>query len=206
MYKLSLLLALIGLFPTLAAGQDKDRFEFFAGYSYLMTDVDESDEPLDRFDNLDGFNFAAAGYITKRLGIVGDFSAHFRNRTEDVSGGVIRFKARSFHYLAGPQFRFRKKTRVTPFVRVLAGVANNRFSYQATPTGAATPAVSVSVKVTDFSLAVGGGLDVRISDRFSIRAFQLDYNPDFVRSRPELGIDGSRRLDNVRFSIGVIFK
>lgn len=175
-------------------------------YSFLKLRLDEPDAPLDRFDNLDGFNVAVTGYMTKRFGITGDFSAHFRNRSEDLPGGTILFKARSFNYLAGPQFKFRNHTRVTPFVRVLAGVANNRFSYQATATGASTPAVSVSVKVTDFSLAIGGGLDVRVNDRFSIRAFQLDYNPVFVRSRPELGIDGSRRLDNVRFSIGIVFK
>ena len=206
MYKLLLLLTLVSTSSMLTAAQDKPRFEVFGGYSYLMTDLEESDAPLDRFDNLDGFNIAATGYFTKRFGITGDFSAHFRSETEQISGGIVRFKARSFRYLGGPQISFRNKTRVTPFIRFLAGAANNRFSYQATPTGASVPAVSESASVTDFSLALGGGLDVRLNDHFSIRAFQVDYSPDFVRSRPDIGINGSRRLDNVRFSIGIVFK
>ena len=205
MYKLLVLLALLSTSSMLVAAQDK-RFEVFGGYSYLMTDLEESDAPLDRFDNLDGFNVAATGYFTKRFGITGDFSAHFRNETEQVSGGVVRFKARSYRYLGGPQVSFRNDTRVTPFIRFLAGVENNRFSFQATPTGGSVPTTSESVSVTDFSLALGGGLDVRLNDRLAIRVFQIDYNPDFVRRRPDIGINESRRLDNVRFSIGIVFK
>lgn len=192
--------------PFTYAQDDERKIEFFGGYSYLTTDLDEPDAPLDRFDNLDGFNVAVTRYLTKRFGITGDFSAHFRNNTEDIAGGTIRFRSRSFNYLGGPQVKFTNRTRVTPFVHALAGVANNRFAYRATATGATTPVVDVSISVTDFSLALGGGLDVRLSKRVALRAFQVEYNPVFLRDRPELNTNGGRRLDNVRFSIGVVFK
>lgn len=188
------------------AQDDERKVEFFGGYSYLTTDLEEPDAPLDRFDNLDGFNIAATGYITKRFGVTGDFSAYFRNQTEDISGGTIRFRSRSFNYLGGPQIRFPNHTRVTPFVHALAGASNNRFAYRATATGASTPAVDVSVSVTDFALALGGGLDVRVNKHVALRLFQVEYNPVFLRDRPELNTNGGRRLDNVRFSIGLVFK
>ncbi len=188
------------------AQDDEHKNEFFAGYSYLTTPFDEPDAPLDRFDNLDGFNLSATHYFTKRFGLTADFSAHFANRNEDFPGGTIRFRSRSYNYFVGPQAKFTNHTRVTPFVHALAGAANNRFSYRATLTGATTPIIDATASVTDFALAIGGGLDVRLSKRVALRAFQLDYNPVFLRDRPELNTNGGRRIDNVRFSIGVVFK
>ena len=53
----------------------------------------------------------------------------------------------------------------------------------------------------------GGGLDVRVSDHIALRVFQIDYNPVFVRSRAVNGIDiNGQRLDNIRFSVGIVFK
>lgn len=207
MRKAILLTVLIICSVQLAQAQDDERkVEVFGGYSYLNTDLEEEDAPLDRFDNLDGFNAAVTGYITKRFGATFDFSAYFRKRTEDIPGGTIHFRSRSFNYLGGPQVRFTNHTRVTPFLHALAGVANNRFAYRATATGAVSPVVDVSVSVTDFSLALGGGLDLRINKRVALRLFQVEYNPVFLRDRPELNTNGGRRLDNVRFSIGIVFK
>lgn len=207
MRKAILLTVFIICCAQLAHAQDSERkVEFFGGYSHLNTDLEEPDAPLDRFDNLDGFNVSVTGYLTKRFGITGDFSAHFRSQTEDLPGGTIRFRSRSFNYLGGPQVRFINSTRVTPFIHALAGVANNRFAYRATATGTSTPAADVSVSVTDFALALGGGLDLRVSKRVALRLFQIEYNPVFLRDRPELNTNGGRRLDNVRFSIGIVFK
>ena len=207
MRKAILLTVLIVCSAQLAHAQDGERkVEVFGGYSYLNTDLEEPDAPLDRFDNLDGFNVAVTGYVTKRLGLTGDFAAYFRSQTEALPGGTIRFRSRSFNYLGGPQIRLPNHTRVTPFVHVLAGASNNRFAYRATATGATTPAADVSVSVTDFALALGGGLDVRVNQRVALRLLQVEYNPVFLRDRPELNTQGGRRVDNVRFSIGLVFK
>ena len=202
-----LLAVLIACPAQLARAQDDGRkVEVFGGYSYLTTDLEEPDAPLDRFDNLNGLNVAVTGYATKRLGATFDFAAYFRNQTETIPGGTIRFRSRSFNYLGGPQFRLPNHTRMTPFVHALAGVSNNRFAYRATATGATTPAADVSVSVTDFALALGGGLDVRVNRRVALRLFQVEYNPVFLRDRPELNTQGGRRVDNVRYSIGLVFK
>lgn len=231
MRKLFIVAALVASFASLSQAQsDESRAEFFAGYSLLRTDVSvedirnfggSNDEP---FKNLNGFNVAATGYLTERFGITGDFSAHFE--TEDssfagagvcVPGTVIcrdflvstEAKARSLNFLGGPQVRFTNSTRVTPFVRALAGVQNNRLE---TEFAGGTTSTNSNVSSTDFALALGGGLDVRVSDRVAIRAFQIDYNPVFAGDQtvdvPGFGrqtFEGER-TDNVRFSIGVVFK
>ena len=45
---------------------------------------------------------------------------------------------------------------------------------------------------------------MRVGERVSLRLFQFDYNPVFVRDRPDRGVD-SARLDNFRISVGVVF-
>lgn len=207
MYKLFSTLLLVVFLSPLVAAQDKDkRFEIFGGYSFLNIDVRQSGSPIDRVSGRNGFIVAATGYLTKRFGVTGDFSAGFSNDGANVSGGSISYKSTSFSYLAGPHFRFSNKTRVTPFVHALAGISNNRFSYRFTPTGSGTAGVKVSQSTNDFALAIGGGLDIRAGDRVSIRAFQVDYNPTFVQNRSQYGTNSGGRFDNMRFSIGVVFK
>jgi opacity protein-like surface antigen len=49
--------------------------------------------------------------------------------------------------------------------------------------------------ISGFSMAIGGGVDVKVSDRFSVRAIQYDYNPVWV--------DGTR-VDTNRFGFGIV--
>jgi len=82
----------------------------------------------------------------------------------------------------------------------LAGVGNTRSRLE-------VPSLNVreTLSSTDFALALGGGVDVRVSERVALRVFQFDYNPIFLSSNNELGF-GNTRADNVRFSFGVVFK
>lgn len=221
MRRFLVLMALIACFAPLAAAQDTDkRFEFFVGYSLLSADnsLDTDgfdDEDFDDFDlgnrtNVNGVNLAATGYFTPRVGITGDFSYHQKSDNDTFDGDDFEVKARQINILAGPQVRFSNSSRVTPFVRALAGVANTRGEVRG---GSTTGAFNFSDSNTDFALAIGGGVDVGVSDSVAVRLFQVDYNPVFLRDRtinPGLGFDSidlnGRRLDNLRFSIGVVFK
>ncbi len=74
---------------------------------------------------------------------------------------------------------------------------------------------SFDTSSTDFAMAVGGGLDVRMGQKLKVRVVQVDFAPVFLRDRSiqVLGTSGviepgrlqGQRQDNVRFSFGVIF-
>ena len=148
----SIALVVVTLQPTVA--QDVPRAEVFGGYSWAG-------------GNFHGWNASVTGNITKRFGVVADFSGHYGSELDGVS---IQEDAHSF--LFGPRFAFRRK-RLTPFVYALFGAT--RFHESATISGH-----HISDSDTGFSSAVGGGLDVKVNDRVAIRAFQLDYfRPNF---------------------------
>ena len=84
--------------------------------------------------------------------------------------------------------------------RILAGVAQTHARLEVPSLNSSDTASS-----TDFALAIGGGVDVRVNDRIALRVFQADYNPIFLSDSNELGF-GNTRADNVRFSFGVVFK
>ena len=130
------------------------------------------------------------------MGLTGDFSGHFATNRFPIGTEKIRV----FNLLGGPQYKFRSNSRVTPFVRALAGIANTRARLE-------FPTLNITEKIssTDFAVAIGGGLDVRVSERVDLRVFQVDYNPIFLSSGNELAF-GNSRADNVRFSFGVVFK
>lgn len=195
----------------LAAAQsdDRPRVEFFAGYSVLRTAYEaELPSPFMPVivafagkQTLNGFNFSASGYLTQGFGLTGDFSGHFNTHTlPDPLGGTNATRVRVLNILGGPQYKFRNNSRVTPFVRILAGVAHTRSRLEF-PSLNSTETLSS----TDFALAIGGGLDIRVNDRIDLRVFQVDYNPIFLSERNELGF-GNTRADNFRFSFGVVFK
>ncbi|HEX8178148.1 MAG TPA: outer membrane beta-barrel protein [Pyrinomonadaceae bacterium] len=208
---------------------DDRRPEFFVGYSNLQAEGIPSQETNQNnsFDDrvfgertgLHGINVEATGYLSPRFGLTGDFSfnqksRNFNGATAGTTGDV---DTRVFEFMGGPQVRFPNQTRVTPFIRSLFGVANTRFDVeqqQQLSTGTTTRSFNTSS--TDFAMALGGGLDVRVNDRFAVRALQVDYNPVFLRDRSfdVLGTVGAiqpqriegQRLDNIRLSFGVVFK
>ncbi len=227
------LLFLAACAPCALAQDETPRAEFFIGYSNLQAESGfDSNNPDDEFfaeitDNrtgLHGVNASITGYFSRRVGLTGDFSYHTKSESDafDASQivcvqapctpvpGTVNVRTNVFNFLGGPQVKFTNTSRVEPFVRALAGVAHTRARVRTSGFGDDFD-TEFSDNSTDFALALGGGIDVRISDRVAIRAFQVDYNPVFLRSR-DIDVFGSterfdgRRLDNIRFSFGLVFR
>jgi len=153
-----------------------------------------------------GFETSIIRNFSKRFGIKGDFSAHFNNQSG--SGPItsctpacttvtqdFQLKTRVYNFLAGPEFKARNSTRFTPFAHVLGGVAHTSATFT-TP----GPTFNLLLKKSDnsFSMALGGGIDIRATRRVSFRG-QMDYNPVFVHD----STSGTR--DFFRLSLGVLF-
>ena len=152
----SMYLIVLASLPAMA--QEVPKVEVFGGYSWSG-------------GNFHGWNASVTGNINKRLGIVADFSGHYGSEL-----GLVRVDQHAHSFLFGPRLSFRGK-RLTPFVYGLFGAT--RFAESAVINGQYVSAVS-----NGFSLAVGGGLDIKVNDRIAIRAFQLDYFRPVINDEP----------------------
>ena len=142
-----------------AAAQDAPKAELFGGYSYVNL---ETGTGLNRL-HLNGWNVSLAGNVNRWLGIVGDFSGNYGSQS-----GV---KRNVHSFLFGPRFSYRSKGRVTPFVHALFGATR---AHHDSFTGLPVPSLPAQDE-TKFSMALGGGLDVRASNALAFRVVQADY-------------------------------
>jgi opacity protein-like surface antigen len=190
---------------------DYPKVEVFAGYSALGETGSRvisfgSNAGVDGDYEGQGFEASIIRNFNKHFGIKGDFSFHFNNESNrgPISACTpacttvtqdFQLKTRVYNFLAGPEFKARNSTRFTPFVHALGGFAHTSATFT---TPGPTHILFLRRNDNSFAMGLGGGLDIRASNRVSFRAM-MDYDPVFVRNSPS----GTR--DFVRFSLGVLF-
>ncbi|MEP7341458.1 MAG: hypothetical protein ABI977_27250 [Acidobacteriota bacterium] len=187
-----------------AVAQDHPKTELFGGYSFVRTEEESID--LTRLGapgvtakqsagHLNGWNIAVTGNFKSWAGGVADFSGVYGSIDYNLSGlGSVRAHTNFHTFLFGPQFYFRGNN-ATVFVRGMIGAV--KLDQSVTLYGQKSEADE-----TAFAAGFGGGLDVRLSERISLRAFQAD----FILTR----FDGQRIASDtqktVRVSTGFVFR
>lgn len=164
----ALLLAVLS--PLNSSGQTRDpKCELFAGYSYRGTDREIIPSPWfalepSAWENANGWGLSFTRRVHNHIGITADFAGQYAHRVSPVlcpAGFCPQRQAfSSCQFLFGPRFSLRSG-RVTEFAHALFGV------YDA----------SGDISGTDFAMGFGGGVNVKLTERLSVRAFQTDYIP-----------------------------
>ena len=167
------LIGLVLLLSLTVMAQDTPRVELFGGYSYAG-------------NGSNGFDVSVAGNIDDWFGLVADVGGQY-TRLDDQG---FTEKIRTHSILFGPKLSLRRSNRVVPFAHALFG-----FSHLRTETNEFGPLLSFSD--SSFGIALGGGLDITINDKFAIRAFQIDY----LRTR-----FFSETQNKGRISVGLVFR
>ena len=141
MRKIALILGLFLAAPLAAHAQ---KFDVYAGYSFLRVEGTPSDI------SMNGWEGSVTYRISDYLGIVGDVSANY--------GTIFGTESMNIHgYYGGPEVRLSE--RVSPFVHAMIG--DLRLSI---------PGEIVNKP----SFLLGGGVDLRVNDLLSIRLIQAD--------------------------------
>lgn len=150
-----------------------------------------------------GLEISVTRNFTRHIGLKGDFSAHFKNKSNrgpltlcspacTTATQDAEIKTRVYNFLVGPEFKARNSTRLTPFAHVLGGFAHTSANFT---TPGSTFNLLLKRSDTGFAMGLGGGLDIRATKRVSFRA-QMDYNPVFIQNTTR---------DLVRISLGALF-
>ncbi|MGA1986502.1 MAG: hypothetical protein ABSG72_09530 [Candidatus Sulfotelmatobacter sp.] len=163
--RVALLSVVLFSLPVLAQA---NKAELFGGYSlemiapgcgsnYTCGGIDD----LGAFSSLNGWTAAGTVYVYKSLGLSAQISGNYKS----ISPSFV--SVHRFAYQFGPVYTFRFR-HVSTFTHVLFGGVRQT----GVPPGSS---FNASLDYTKFMWSVGGGLDLGLSKRLSIRAIQIDY-------------------------------
>lgn len=128
-----------------------------------------------------GFN------LTRSVGIVGEIASQ---HASGINGTGADLTLTSF--LAGPRYTWTRTGRFAPFAQVLLGGAHAG--------GSLAPGGVLPGSSNAFAMTAAGGLDITITRRIGVRAFQADY----YLTHFDNGTNDHQ--NNLRIAAGVIFR
>ena len=144
------------------------KAEVFGGFSIASVDAGITRE------SFWGWQSAVHGNFHKNIGFTADLGGQYKS----IAGVGLN----SYQFLFGPRL-FARREKVTPFVHSLFGAA--RVS-------------AAGISDTGFGMGIGGGLDVNLSDRLSVRVAQFDWTPT--------KFSGTWSTSEYRIGIGIVLK
>jgi hypothetical protein len=169
-----------------AAQQEAPRVEVFGGYTYLQSNLLPGCNCFHVNGATGSVNFNVNDWfgLTAQAGVA---------RTGNVRSTGLNLQV--FTYQFGPRVTYRRE-QGTAFGHVLVGGGRASGSlYRQQLSG-----VILTGKSDALTLTVGGGVDVNLSDRFALRAFQADW----LHTRFANG--SNDRQNSFRLSTGVVFR
>jgi opacity protein-like surface antigen len=134
-----------------------------------------------------------------------DYS-YYNKYTHDQKGTA---DVRHYTYLFGPEFSYRGNAKLRPFAHALFGFSrvnvrklsihwsqlreyDDYFSENPQYAEFYEGSITGAFSNTSFGMALGGGLDISVNDRFSVRAVQIDYIPAFRDIKTQINSDYSK--------------
>ena len=191
----------------LAKDNETAKVELFLGYSRFGT-VSNDAVTGNRMVGLNGGSASVAYNFNHYLGIVGDFGGYRDSQLLLTGTGanqplLVNSSGTAYTYLFGPRLSYRNQSRFTPFAQVLAGGVH---ASAVTVNNCAGAACAVLPVQNSFALTGGGGLDIRLTHRISIRAVQAEYMlTRFPSVANGVSTGSSASQNDLRLSSGLLF-
>jgi len=190
--RLFLLTGAILLAAAIAPAQYQYSGEGYIGYSHLNF---EPDTQIDS-TGMHGWEGSFAGYANEWLGLAASVSNYHGNTAlTPPLGDVSNVDLQLWNYMGGPQVRVFRDERFSAMARVLFGITSgdadpDTFQVDGNP-------LRLSIKEDKFSMSIGGGFDVNITEQLAWRVIQ----PEYLMTSFSGGRQG-----NFRFTTGLIYR
>lgn len=212
MKKIIVMIAAVLSFALVATATDFPTSQVFLGYDFTRFYPDSGYVP----DlNANGGNAQFTYNFNKWVGATFDVGS--------VTKGTLNqnnWDTTATSYTIGPRFAYHNHGRFTPYVEVLFGGATTSISTEVgsfippnapitlpsnatiilPPTSIFTTRIEASK--TGFAMLAGGGLDIKIGKRFSVRPIAVDY---YLMRMPSLVTGNDTNHNNIRYTAGVSF-
>ena len=214
--KYSILIGVTLLAKSAFPQEEPSKVDLYGEYSYLrfnptLTGVQSR--------NFNGGGGGATFFFGKYFGVKGELMGYqsttwtatfgsqllvtpHKGTTATIPAGTYSTSANMFTYQFGPVLRFPMK-KATVFGETLFGGSNtNGFGNLEKAIDAAGGTLTVSGSQHPFSMSVGGGVDVNLTENFAIRLAELDY----FLTRYTNPITSTNNQNNFRYLGGIVFQ
>ena len=175
----SLLLTVAALGAALPAAAQTPRIEVSGGYQFLnvsadLESIDTGDVPVRNVDQSlpAGWYVDLAGNLNRHLGVVFATGGNYKSITESATFGGLAASAsvdlRVHEFMGGVRYSSRANPTVVPFGQFLVGAINGSAKVTASGSVVGSPGFSFSGEAsgTDIALQAGGGMQLRLADKF----------------------------------------
>jgi len=214
MKKILCLVAIVFATSKPSHAQDLPKAEFAVTYNMLVADIDALDNETNH-----GWGIAAQVNMSKFFAVVAEYTAahgssgpltltNLGGATPCTGASCIpltvtypEIDTRFQSFMFGPRITMRK-SRANVFLHYLLGVGNTKVEDEAS---------DVHTGNGEFGMALGGGVDLHVGKKVSLRLAQLDYMPIHTDINTRLVRGGttatetSSWLHHTRFQMGIVF-
>ena len=130
------------------------------------------------------------GNVHRNWGLVTNFSGTWANVEffDRLSGQTFDAQLARYTLLFGPRFNARNSSPVILFADALFGITRSHANFKDNARFSCP-----DTNETAFVMDLGGGIDIKLNNRFDIRPIQVDYLPGFSIT-DEKTMSGSRRV------------
>jgi opacity protein-like surface antigen len=157
----------------LALAQDFPKVETSPAFMYIHTPTSFTD-PISDVSFSRGFNCAGGGgtlayNFTSLIGLAADLGG-CKYFGETIPALSSKISGSDFTYMFGPRFTYRTASAFRPFFEVNFG--GNRLSLSC---NSGTVCSGTSYSKDAFALTAGGGFDIQLTKKISLRPIQAEY-------------------------------
>lgn len=216
--KLLVIVGLVLLAGCIVMAQEVPTAEAYMGYTFIRVNTGTQ---VNAFNSNGGLGSFQVNF-NKNFGVVAEFGGTTKEGVS-ISGPDRALEQTQFTYLFGPRVFVNKAGRYSPFFEFLLGGIHNSRSFGVAnsllppgftvPEGvtAETGPTTTRFRTTQnaYAMALGGGIDIKLSKLIAVRPIQLDYLPSHFSplNIPGVGtINDVRWQNNIRYSCGMTFR
>jgi hypothetical protein len=173
----------------------------FFGFSLLHAN---SSQPILAYTSYGGVG-SLGWNINEHIGIEAEFGGYHNGTVNAYHNDT-----NSVTYLFGPRWSYGRLKRYDPYFHVLLGGVHTATSVLNPPMVnplivQRTPARH-TVSQDGFTMAIGGGVDIRINKYVSFRPVQVDYMPTMLSNLGPNGLTNNSFRSNFQYAVGFMFQ
>jgi opacity protein-like surface antigen len=178
----SFLLTVAALGVALPVAAQTPKIEVSGGYQFLnvsadLESIDTGNLPVRDVDQSlpTGWYIDLAGNLNRHFGVVFEAGGNYKSISESATFGGIAASAsvdlKVHEFMGGVRYSSRANPTVVPFGQFLIGAINGSAKVTASGSVTGSPGFSFSGEAsgTDIALQAGGGMQLRLTDKFGIR-------------------------------------